>query len=131
MEGLREGCFSCRASGPAARAMVMARCFPASCTVSQKARARVEGRCSWLPGKLGQEERGEGRKAATGLHGCWPRTPSRGPFQRVTPVGAAPLLGLESVHEKQTVVLVEVGPRGPLVQAEAVTWAYGHSQVCP
>lgn len=70
MEGLREGCSSCRASGPAARAMVMSRCFPASCTVSQKAQAWVEGRCSWLPGKLGQEERGEGRKAEIGLHGC-------------------------------------------------------------
>lgn len=48
--------------------------------VSQKARAWVEGRCSWLAGKLGQEERGEGRKAEIGLHGCWPRKPSSGPF---------------------------------------------------
>ena len=57
-----------------------------------------------MPGKLEQEERGVGSKAKQwlalfqrpGLRGCWPRKPSGGPVQKVTPVGATtPLLGLE------------------------------------
>lgn len=43
------------------------------------------------------------------------------------------ILNPNAMHKIQTeapAVLIEVGPRGPLIQFRAITWVYGHSQVC-
>lgn len=62
-EGLRKECPSCRANGPAARAMGMARCLPAELHRESEGTGPGLRGGSQLPGELGQEEQGEGSKA--------------------------------------------------------------------
>lgn len=60
MEVLRKGCLSCRASGPDARAMGMARCFPAE--LHSESEGTGPGLREGVPSCQGSWGRGRGEK---------------------------------------------------------------------
>lgn len=134
MEGLRVGCSSCRANGPAARAMGMARCFPAElhCDSEGTGPGRRKGLLT------ARAAGAEGGKAEPRLALCQ-RTGLQAagqgnrlePCPKSDPLGAAPPpLDLEFQSLRSRVGLLWSSSRwGPPVPSEAVTWAHGHSDV--